>query len=90
MKSDLIWGWIFVGLALIMLACVIYGCFIGNWTALPICSFALTLNVCNAISRFKDYKRWQQDWKDYMDRFNDAFNACWPEDKSDDDNRITD
>ena len=86
MKNDLIWGWIFIGLALIMVACIIYGCFIGNWTAVPMCSFALILDVCNAISRFKDYKRRQQDWKDCMARFN----ACWPEDKPDDDNRITD
>ena len=90
MRNDLIWGWVFVGLALLMVACIIYGCSIGNWAAVPMCSFALALNVCNAISRFKNYKWRQQDWKDSMARFDEAFNACWPEDKSNDDNRITD
>ena len=65
MKNDLIWGWIFVGLALIMVACIIYGCCIGNWVAVPMCSFALSLDVCNAISRFKLYRAHK--------RFNSAF-----------------
>ena len=56
MKSDFIWGWVFIGLALLMVACIIYGCFIGNWVAIPMCSFALAINVCNAISRFKSYR----------------------------------
>ena len=92
MKNDLIWGWIFVGLSILMLVCVIYGCFIGNWTAVPMCSFALTLNVCNAISRFKDYK-YRRDWDASWERLNEAFKACWPDeenDKSEEDNRITD
>ena len=95
MKSDLIWGWIFIGLALIMLACVIYGCCIGNWTAIPICSFALALNVCNAISRFRDYKRWQQEYEQSMLAFNTTLRSLWPDideenDEPDDDNCITD
>ena len=90
MKNDLVWGWIFAVLSILMLACVIYGCCIGNWAGASMCSFALTLNVCNAISHFRDYKRWQRDWKDCMARFNGAFNTCWPEDELDDDNRITD
>lgn len=65
MRNDLIWGWVFVGLALLMVACIIYGCFIGNWAAVPMCSFALALNVCNAISRFSSYRS--------RKRFNDAF-----------------
>ena len=94
MKSDLIWGWVFVGLALVMIACIIYGCCIGNWTAVPMCSFALTLNVCNAISRFKDYRRkraWDslslmsmRRWRYYDADLDDD------EDEPDDDNRITD
>ena len=86
MKNDLIWGWIFVVMSLLMLALVIYGCFIGNWTAVPMCSFALALNVCNAISRFTDYKWRQQEWKDCITRFN----AYQPKDKPEDSNRITD
>lgn len=86
MKNDLIWGWVFVGLALLMVACIIYGGFIGNWAAIPMCCFALTLNITNAISRLRAYKyhkdsmRFQQSLRD----FKDAFNACWP-DKDDDD-----
>ena len=92
MKSDLIWGLVFIGLALLMLACIIYGCFIGNWAAIPMCFFALTLNTTNAISRLRAYKyhkdsiRFQQSLQD----FEDAFSACWPNSKPDDDNRITD
>ena len=83
MKNDLIWGWIFIGLSILMLACVIYGCCIGNWTAVPMCSFALTLNVCNAIGRFKDYKR-RRDWDTSWERFNETFKACWPDEDDDD------
>lgn len=57
MKSDLIWGWMSVGLTLLMIACIIYCCFIGNWAAIPMCSFALILNVGNAISHFTSYNR---------------------------------
>ena len=90
MKKDLVMGCVFVGLSILILACVIYGCCIDNWAAVPMCSFALALNICNAITRFHDYKRRQQDWKDCMARFNDAFNACWPDEDEDepDDNRI--
>lgn len=91
MKSDLIWGWVFVGLALLMVACIIYGCCIGNWTAVPMCSFAFALDACNAISRFKDYRRKQdwslmsmRRWSDYDTDLDDD------EDELDDDNRITD
>ena len=91
MRSDLIWGWVFVGLALVMIACIIYGCCIGNWTAVPMCGFALALNVCNAISRFKDYRSKQawslmsmRRWSDYDAVLDDD------EDEPDDDNRITD
>ena len=94
MRNDLIWGWVFVGLSILMLVCVIYGCFIGNWTAVPMCSFALTLNVCNAIGRFKDYRR-KRDWESssLMSmrrwRYYDA-DLDDDEDEPDDDNRITD
>ena len=92
MKKDLVMGLVFIGMALLMLACIIYGCFIGNWAAIPMCFFALTLNTANAISRLRAYKyhknsiRFQQSLRD----FEDAFSAYWPEDKPDDDNRITD
>lgn len=66
MKSDLIIGWIFVGLALLMIICIIYGCFIGNWAAILMCSFALILNVCNAISHFTSYN-WCKDYHKTLD-----------------------
>lgn len=90
MRSDLIWGWISAVLALIGIILVVFCVCIGNWPALPMCAFALGLNIINSITHFCDYKWRQQDWKDCMARFDDAFNACWPEDKPDDDNRITD
>ena len=92
MKKDLVMGWVFIGMALLMLACIIYGCFIGNWAAIPMCFFALTINTTNAISRLRAYKyhknsiRFQQSLRD----FEEAFSACWPDNKPDDDNRITD
>ena len=94
MKSDLIWGWIFVGMALLMVACIIYGCLIGNWIAVPMCSFAFALDVCNAISRFNNYQRkraWDslslmsmRRWRYYDADLDDD------ENKPEDDNRITD
>jgi hypothetical protein len=82
MKNNLIWGWIFIGLAILMLACVIYGCFISNWIAVSMCSFALILDICNTIMNFQVYKQRKTEWA----RFNNTFNTCWP---NQDDDHIT-
>lgn len=93
MKKDLVMGWVFIAIALLMVFCIVVNCINGNLAGLQICGFALVLNVCNAITHFHDYKRRQQDWKDCMARFNDAFKDCWPDEENDEpeaDNRITD
>ena len=78
MKNDLIWGWVFVGLALLMVVLIIYACFISNWAAIPMCSFALILNVGNAISRFTSYNRYK-DYHKMLDKLDTAILACWPD-----------
>ena len=87
MKNDLIWGWVFVILALVMVACIVYGIFIGNWSALPMCGFALGMNITSAITRFKSYK-----YRKSLYEFDQAFYACFKhqEDNPEDSNRITD
>lgn len=57
MKSDLIWGWVFIALALLMVFCIVINCVNQNWAGLPICAFAFGMNITSAINRFKDYKR---------------------------------
>ena len=92
MKRDLIMGLVAAILSVLLLVGIIYGCCIGNWTAVPMCFLALTLNTANAMSRLRAYKyhkdsiRFQQSLRD----FEEALNACWPDNKPDDDNRITD
>jgi hypothetical protein len=88
MKRDLIWGWVSTILAIVGILLVIFCVCVGKWATIPVCVIALLLNAGNAAIHFHDYKRRQRDWKDCMARFNDTFNACWPEDKPDDDNRI--
>ena len=90
MRNDLAWGWVSTILAIVGIVLVIFCICVGNVAAIPACVTALLLNVVNAVFHFYEYKRRKQEWKDCMTRFNNAFNACWPEDKSDDDNRITD
>lgn len=57
MTRDLIMGWVFIALALLMVFCVIINIVNQNWAGMPICCFALGLNTMNAVNRFKDYKR---------------------------------
>jgi hypothetical protein len=90
MKRDLIWGWISTILVIVGIFLVVFCICIDNLAAIPMCVIALLLNAGNAAIHFHDYKRRKTEWKDCMTRFNNAFNACWPEDKPDDENRITD
>lgn len=57
MKSDLIWGWVFIAMALLMIFCIVVNCVNANWAGMPICCFAFGLNTMNAVNRFRDYKR---------------------------------
>ena len=82
MKKDLVMGWVFIGLALLMVFCIVYGCFIGNWEALPMCSFALILDIVNAANRFNDYKRckgYEASWS----KLDLAIRECWPDEDED-------
>lgn len=60
MKKDRNMGWFFIILCLIMVFCIIFNIFNDNWEALPICIFALILNISNALNRFNDYKRYKE------------------------------
>ena len=66
MKNDVIMGCIWVFMALVMLLCVFVNINNDNWEAMPICVFALILNIVNATNRFKSYRR----LKDYHKTLN--------------------
>ncbi len=82
MKKDLIMGWVFIALALLMVFCIVVNCVNQNWAGLPICGFAFGINLINAFGRFNDYKR-RKEYDESWAKFNEAFDACWP-DKDDD------
>ena len=91
MKKNLIWGWIFAILAIIMLCFTFYGFYIGNDFGAMMCCFAAGINICNATMRFTEYK-YQRDWNASWEKLNEAFEACWPDEENDEpeaDNRIT-
>lgn len=76
MKKDLIWGWIFIALALFMIFCIVIDCVNANWTSLPICGFAFGMNLINAIIHFKDYK----ERKEYKNLYSIIPIHYWSED----------
>ena len=90
MKKDLIFGWLFIGMALLMVFCIVVNCVNGSWGNLPICGFALGMNITSAVNRFKDYKRRQ----DYEQAYSLMSMRCWSDydedDEPEEDNRITD
>jgi len=81
MKRDLIWGWVFVALAILMVFCVFVNINNDNWEAMPICVFALILDTINAINRFVSYRR----FKDYHKSFNNMnryiIQELWPDEE---------
>ena len=81
MKRDLIMGWVFIALALLMVFCVVVNCINANWAGLPICCFALGMNLINAASRFKDYKM----RKEYENQYSLMPMRCWSNYDEDDD-----
>ena len=92
MKRKLIWGWAFVILAIIMLCFTCYGFYVGNDFGAMMCCVAAGINISNAVMRFTEYK-YQREWNESIDRFDEAFRTCWPEENENetkDDNRITD
>ena len=60
MKRDLIWGWVFIILALLVALCIVIHCVNANWSGLSICGFVFGLNLTNAINRFKRYKMYKE------------------------------
>lgn len=94
MKKDLVMGWVFIALALLMVFCIVVNCVNANWAGLPICGFALGMNLMNAVSRFKDYKMRKEYENQYsimsMKYWGDVPYVDEDEDDPEDDNIITD
>ena len=78
MKRDLVMGWVFIALALLMVFCIVVNCINANWAGLPICCFALTMNLINAVSHFRDYKM-RKEYEESWAKLNESFRACWPD-----------
>ena len=57
MKRDLVSGWVFTAMALLVVFCIVVNCIANNWGALPICIFTFSLNIYYAYNHFRDYKR---------------------------------
>ena len=92
MKRNLIWGWVFVILAIIMLCFTFYGFYIGNDFGAMMCCIAAGIDICNAVMRFAEYKH-QRDWNASWEKLNETFKACWPDEENNEpetNNRITD
>ncbi len=91
MKRDLVIGWVFIAMALLMVVCIIVNCINANWAGLPICGFAFGMNLSSAVNRFRDYKR----RKEYEDMYSLMSMRCWSnydedDDESEDNKIITD
>ena len=91
MKKDLIMGWVFIAMALLMVVCIVVNCVNANWAGLPICGFAFGMNLSSALNRFRDYKR----RKEYEDMYSIMSMRCWSnydedDDESEDNKIITD
>ena len=92
MKKDLIMGWVFIALALLMVFCIVVNCVNGSWCNLPICGFAFGMNIVNAVNRFRDYN-YRKKYAQSMLAFNATLRSLWPDiddDKPEDNSIITD
>ena len=92
MKRDLVMGWVFIAMALLMVFCIVVNCVNGNWGNLPICGFAFGMNIVSAVNRFRDYKM-RKEYEASWVKLDLAFRECWPdedEDESEDNSIITD
>lgn len=86
MKRDLVMGWLFIAMALIMVFCIVVNCVNGSWGNLPICGFAFGMNISSAVNRFRDYKRHKQ----YEDMYSLMSMRCWSDYDEDDDDEPED
>ena len=91
MKRDLVMGWVFIAMALLMVVCIIINCINANWAGLPICGFAFGMNLSSAVNHFCDYKR----RKEYEDMYSLMSMRCWSDydedkDEPEDNSIITD
>ncbi len=87
MRKDLGWGIFALMLALLMVPCIIINVISNNWPGVIICSFALGLNLTNALNRFHEYKEYQdykrrKEWEEALDRLDRAIYNCWPEEEN--------
>ena len=89
MKRDLVMGWVFIAMALLMVVCIVGNCVNANWVGLSICGLAFGLNIFNAVRTYKMYKEYEASWA----KLDQAIRECWPdedEDKPEDNSIITD
>ena len=92
MKRDLVMGWVFIAMALLMVVCIVVNCVNGNWDNLLICGFAFGMNISSAVDRFRDYKM-RKEYEANWAKRDLAIRECWPnedEDESEDNGIITD
>ncbi len=90
MRKDLGWAIFGLVLALLMVPCIIINVANNNWGGVVVCSFALGLNLTNALNRFREYREYQDYERqrkraEALERLNEGIQACWPEKE----NRIT-
>ena len=71
--KELIRGFLWIGLMVLMIICIIVNIHTGNISGLIICSFATILNLSNSITSFKEYKS-LKEWED------EYFKACMEKD----------
>ena len=61
--KELVKGFLWLALAVLMVACIAINIHTGNISGIIVCSFAIILNILNAILSFKEYKLTRQ-WED--------------------------
>ena len=73
MKRDLVMGWVFIALALLMVLCIVINCIGANWVGLPICGSAFGMDLMSAVNHFKRYKM----RKEYEKQYSIMSMRCW-------------
>lgn len=67
--KELIRGFLWIGLMILMITCIIANIHTENVSGIIVCSLATILNLSNAITSFKEYKS-LKEWED------EYFKAC--------------